>query len=120
MIEVERAGFLPLACLLVGRNATAVDWLALLKTSAEINAALCPLGAAFEVCHAAPDQTQLRCGKWRRVVRAARRYAYVVLHVAFMSRGVAGSDWESSESKGNRRDMPRHDGRQEWRLPRST
>ena len=75
MIEIERAGFLPLAlaCLLVGRNATALDWLALLKTSAEINAALCPLGAAFEVCHDAPDQTQLRCGTWRRVVRAARR-----------------------------------------------
>ena len=63
MIEVERASPLALACLPVGRNATALDWLALLKTSAEINAALCPLGAAFEVCHDAPDQTQLRRGK---------------------------------------------------------
>ena len=62
MIEVGRGGVSPAcACVPAGRaNATALDWLALLKTSAEINAALCPLGAAFEVCHDAPDQTQLR------------------------------------------------------------
>jgi len=78
----------------------------------------------YKVSDEAPEVAAC-CGKWRRVVHDARRYASGVhsfcqkqirLHVAFMSRGVAGSEWESLESKGNRRDMPRHDERRDFWL----
>jgi hypothetical protein len=63
MIEVERAGVSP-ACACVpswsDENSPTVAWLALLKTSAEMWAALCPQSAAFEVGHNAPTHP-VRC-----------------------------------------------------------
>jgi hypothetical protein len=102
MIEVERASPLALACLPVGRNATALDWLALLKTSAEINAALCPLGAAFEVSVMThPTKPSCVVASSGGSFIAARRYinwspilfpkSNPLLHVAFMSHGVPKS-----------------------------
>ena len=77
MIEVERGqARLRLRAGWSDANSTAVDWRALLKTSAETWPRFVPKGRHLKSVMTRPTRYLVRYGRWRRVVSAARRCAY--------------------------------------------